>query len=238
MATTDIITGQHVRIAQTAASIGDRIIARLIDYIAIGCYALSMSYLLFATGLVEATPLWSLAIAIPAFFYSVLCEILFHGQTLGKAIRKMRVVNIDGSPPTIGGVLLRWMGLIIDVWMSCAGILVIMATPRRQRLGDLAAGTMVIRMDEYAKWHGALDDFYHLRPDYRPTYREASNLSDAQANIIERTLFAPEGYDETKVDTLATKVSAFLHVVPREKDKAGFLLNVLHDYQYFELTEI
>lgn len=55
-------------------------------------------------------------------------------------------------------------------------------------MGDLAAGTMVIKEKNYRKIHVSLDEFDYLTKDYRPTYPQASDLSLEQINVITRTL--------------------------------------------------
>lgn len=238
MAKTDIVTGQYVRISQTAASVGDRIVARLIDYGVLGLYSLGMLALIGSVGDSVGDgllmPLAMLFFILPTVFYSFWCELLFHGQTLGKRIRHTRVVAIDGSQPSVGQAFMRWMFLLADVWFSCAGIIPIIVSRRHQRFGDMAAGTMVIREDEYERWHSALDDFYWLTPGYKPLYPQAERLSDGQARIIDRTLYAPGGYEPEQVARLAAKVAAFLKITPQE-DAPAFLARVLHDYQYYTL---
>lgn len=240
MSKSDIITGQYVRIEQTAASLGDRIVARLIDFVFLFAYVSSMMQLLKTFG--DLWPEFKGTILVwfvflPAVFYSFLCETFFHGQTLGKRLRHIRVVNVNGSQPTMGALLLRWMCLAIDVWTSGVGIVAIMLTKRRQRLGDLAAATMVIHLDDYKQWHGTLDDFYYLKANYRPVFRQAADLSDGQAHVIERTLYAPDGYDPEQVSKLAAKVRSFLHhdILPSGMTDADYLTTVLRDYQYFEM---
>lgn len=146
MAASDIITGQFVRISQTPASIGDRIIARIIDMIVIVLYMLSVSFMLFGgTSILsflsnEITIVIFFAAYLPAIFYSFLCETFNNGQTLGKRIMKTRVVKADGSTPGMGDFLMRWMLLLVDLHISCIGLIAIICTKRNQRFGDLAAG--------------------------------------------------------------------------------------------------
>lgn len=81
------------------------------------------------------------------FFYAyfVLCERLA-GQTLGKRLLGIRVVGQDGRRPTLGAVVLRNL-LRPPLLLPAAyvvGSIVLLVTPRRQRVGDLLAGTVVI----------------------------------------------------------------------------------------------
>jgi hypothetical protein len=78
-------------------------------------------------------------------------HLLFHrfadGQTPGKMLLSIRVVAIDGYPPTFLALLLRSLIWPIDVVLAFPlpiGLYVIAFSPRRQRLGDLVAGTVVV----------------------------------------------------------------------------------------------
>lgn len=244
MATADIVTGQYVRISQTAASVGDRIVARIIDYVVIFAYSFLMFNLLYNAlmnldfGQYDTAVrvlLYTILVFLPTSMYSLVCETFFHGQSMGKRFRHIRVVSIDGSQPTIGQLTIRWLFLMIDVWVSCIGILPIALSKRHQRFGDMAAGTMVIHEDDYQQWHSALDEFYWLTPDYKPAYTQAERLSDGQANLIDRTLHGGNGNDFDQVERLANKVAQFLNVKPKE-DKVTFLTKILHDYQYYSLN--
>jgi hypothetical protein len=65
------------------------------------------------------------------------------GQTLGKRLMKIRVVRADGRPASMGEIAVRTILRVIDNYL--VGLIVMLATgERRQRIGDLAAGTIVV----------------------------------------------------------------------------------------------
>lgn len=71
------------------------------------------------------------------------------GQTLGKRLMKLRVVSADGSPATMRQIATRTVVRIVDGHII--GLVAMLATgDRRQRLGDLAAGTVVTDADALA----------------------------------------------------------------------------------------
>lgn len=234
MATSDIITGQFVRISQTPASVGDRIIARIIDYIAIILYTISVSFL-FTSYFYTTNSMIIVFFMLPAIFYSFICETFNHGQTLGKYIMKTRVVKADGSTPGVGDFLLRWIFLLIDVHISCIGLLAIICTKKNQRFGDMTAGTMVIKLSEYKKLHVSLDEFDYARRDYTPVYPEAAKLSLGQVDVISKTLYGSETFNAQQAERLSAKIQEMLGIKPKEKNDADFLLTLLHDYQYYAL---
>jgi uncharacterized RDD family membrane protein YckC len=65
------------------------------------------------------------------------------GQTLGKKLMKLRVVRADGRPAGMGEIAVRTILRVVDNYL--VGLIVMLATgERRQRVGDLAAGTIVV----------------------------------------------------------------------------------------------
>jgi uncharacterized RDD family membrane protein YckC len=71
------------------------------------------------------------------------------GRTIGKLICGIRVMREDGSPPGIGRGVLRWVLLIVDDFPyfipMLTGFIVALTNDRRRRVGDMAAGTFVVR---------------------------------------------------------------------------------------------
>ncbi|MDE6171955.1 RDD family protein [uncultured Bacteroides sp.] len=241
MAESTIITGQFVRISQTPASIGERFLALLIDYILIGLYLYSTLALIswFQTSTDFTVTIFLIMIYLPVLLYSFLCEIFNHGQSLGKRLMNIRVVKADGSTPSIGSYLLRWLLFPIDFFFTGGiGILSILLTKNSQRLGDLAAGTMVIKEKNYRKIHVSLDEFDYLTKNYHPTYPQAADLSLEQVNVITRTLQSGKKDRMQRIAQLARKVQELLSVTPREGSLEHFLQTILRDYQYYALEEL
>ncbi len=241
MAESTILTGQFVRISQTPASIGERIIALAIDYALIGFYIFSTVTVLSKLRLPsDFTMIFFLAVIyLPVLFYSFLCEMFNYGQSLGKRLMNIRVVKADGSVPGISSYLLRWLLFPIDGPITGGlGLLVALLTKNSQRMGDLAAGTMVIKEKNYRKIHVSLDEFDYLTQNYRPTYPQAADLSLEQINVISRTLQSGKKDRIQYIAQLTKKVQELLSVTPREDNQEKFLQTVLRDYQYYALEEI
>ena len=100
MAEKSIVTGQYVRIRQTPASVGERMLAQLIDWVIQFAY-LTMWWILSSnTDLYMGTLAIILVVLLPVFFYCPLCEILSGGQTFGKRLVKLRVIMADGTLPS------------------------------------------------------------------------------------------------------------------------------------------
>ena len=119
MAESTIITGQFVRISQTPASLGERMLALLIDYTFLFIYvvglSLTLAYLNVHAFSGFSVFFFFLIIYAPILTYSLLCEIFNRGQSLGKRLLNIRVVKADGSTPSLSSYLLRWLLFPIDL---------------------------------------------------------------------------------------------------------------------------
>jgi len=240
MAEANIITGQYVRIDQTPASIGDRILARLVDYAIITVYCIGIGEIVSALniGNTRSEVLFVLAVYLPAVFYSPLWETFCNGQTPGKRIRKIKVVNKDGTTPAISSFFMRWLLFGIDMFF-CIGVLAILMSRNRQRLGDLAAGTMVIKLDNYHDMQVSLDEFSFLSADYKPVYRQAAELSLNQVDVIQRALASDYGEERTqRINTLYEKIHKMLDIPYDKTPQEKFLYTLIRDYQHFALEEV
>jgi uncharacterized RDD family membrane protein YckC len=82
--------------------------------------------------------------------YSVICEVWFNGQTLGKRALGLRVVNADGTPITWMPSVVRNLLRVVDVVPGVYGVGLASTLIDRhaRRLGDIIAGTLVIHADE------------------------------------------------------------------------------------------
>ncbi|RUL76825.1 RDD family protein [Dyella choica] len=82
--------------------------------------------------------------------YNVICEVWFHGQTIGKRALGLRVVNADGTPITLLPSVVRNLLRVVDALPGIYGVGLIMSIidPSARRIGDIVAGTMVIHAEE------------------------------------------------------------------------------------------
>ena len=241
MTKTGIITSQYVRIDHTPAGVGERIFSRFLDCMIMIVYLIGVTYVLDSSILygIRGYDYGLLVIFIlnmPVIFYSLLWEIFNRGRSPGKMIFGMRVVMQDGTVPTIGAYFLRWMLLLIDFWTQL-GLVIILLNKDNQRLGDLAAGTVVIKERDYHRINVTLDEFYYLSRNYRPIFPQAENLSLEQVNTINEALTRYDDKRLMRISALSAKVREFLKVMPRIDDET-FLRTITRDYQYYALEEI
>src|SRR3954454_5488947 len=141
-----IATPEGVEVELVLAGVGSRFIAGGIDWVIQLCTLLAVAVLLHVAGSVGAAVSAVVFFGI-IFFYDVLFEVLGGGRTPGKRWTGLRVVRSGGHPITFVRSALRNILRLIDVLPGfyAVGMTVIFITPRNQRIGDLAAGTHVVR---------------------------------------------------------------------------------------------
>jgi uncharacterized RDD family membrane protein YckC len=78
--------------------------------------------------------------------YNVVCEVWFHGQTVGKRVLGLRVVSADGTPVTLIPSVIRNLLRVVDMLPGVygVGLITTMIDSSARRIGDIAGGTMVI----------------------------------------------------------------------------------------------
>ena len=163
-----IDTPENVSFTYDIAGIGNRFIGALIDTFIVTCLLVVLNILLFAFLLRDGAPFpisdfdgddlgWLEGLAIALFSllqftifwgYYTLFEFLWTGQTPGKRLVKIRVLRLDGNPIGFVEALLRNLVRPIDFLPSGygLGLVVMFCNQETRRLGDWAAGTVVVRM--------------------------------------------------------------------------------------------
>lgn len=97
--------------------------------------------------------LYLLALFVLAWFYPVLFEVLGNGQTPGKKIMRLRVLNANGTPVTWLASVVRNLLRVVDMmpFLYGFGVLASLADGHGRRIGDRVAGTLVVYADAPAR---------------------------------------------------------------------------------------
>lgn len=149
-----IVTPEAVVLDVETAGYASRILAGLLDLL---IQLTLLFFTLVILGLVffgdESGAITTFAIAsfLVLFGYPIGFETWLRGRTPGKMALGLRAVTTDGAPIQLRDATLRAMGGVVDRLLPPGGVtgaLFVLLTPRHQRLGDLIAGTMVIRDPE------------------------------------------------------------------------------------------
>lgn len=164
--TLSIETPERVPLEFALASIGNRFLAVVIDHFIqfLSIFLIAWFFLAISgtsTGsagesILSEMPKWTVALMVLVLFlvfasYFIFFEWLWNGQTPGKRLLRLRVIREDGRPLTPWEAIARNLmrigdavpGFIIPIYS--VGLIVIFLNNRDQRLGDIFAGTVVIR---------------------------------------------------------------------------------------------
>ena len=236
-----IQTTQNVEIEYQLASVGERVLASLLDLVFMGAYL--MIVVLVAT-LMSAAARENLLIiyllfSLPVFFYDLICEIIFGGRSLGKMIMKIKVVKLDGTPAGLGAYLLRWFFRLVDIGLSSGSIalIVIVGTGRGQRVGDLAAGTTVIKTTQRAHIGDTILGNVRQKPDHIIVFPQVTRLSDNDIAIIKEVmLLCVRTNNMAAIERLAAKTRAVIEV-STSMPPSQFLFNVVQDYNFYNFDK-
>jgi uncharacterized RDD family membrane protein YckC len=251
MATIRVHTTQNVTIEYGIASIGDRIVATLIDYLVLMAWGAACILIVRAlassasstthVNYSDPAALIGAAIAIllgfillaPFLFYNLVCEVFFNGQSLGKKARDIRVIRLDGTAPRLGDYFLRWLLRLIDFGFGSGvvAVIAIAASGKGQRLGDMAAGTTVISLKPQANQLYRLDN--GPAPEgYQVVFPQAAQLTDHDMRLLRQLL--GQGLQQQNYLLLhetALKVKSLLNIQTELGDEP-FLRTIVRDHSH------
>lgn len=232
-----IETTQQVSIDYEVADIGERIFAFILDSIVIGIYLIITLVWMFEVIGGSNAGLFYLLIFLPVALYHLLFEYFWNGQSLGKRALSIKVVRMDGTRPGIGNYLMRWIFRLFEISMTSGmvALCVILFNGKGQRIGDMAAGTTVVKN----RRRTSLDDTMvtDIEDGYEPRFSTAAELTDQDVAIIKEVLNSRYEYDRntflTMLDQTRNKVAGKLGIsVSDETNSRQFLQTILKDYNY------
>lgn len=242
-----INTTQNVNINFIAASVGERILAFVIDIIIKIAYVVVTYQLVFnlfdIDDMVSGMDQWSqiaiyVSFYLPVVFYSLLFETFLDGQTPGKRIIKIKVVKIDGYQASLADYMIRWFFRIIDlnllgpVFGPVVALITIVSSDKNQRLGDMTAGTSVITLKNKVSIDQTILE--ELEEDYVPTYPNVIKLSDNDARIIKETFVrARASKDYATLIKLRKKIVEVIGIKDYNEEDIQFIDVILKDYNYY-----
>ncbi|MGB0886786.1 MAG: RDD family protein [Vicingaceae bacterium] len=237
MESVGINTAQNVAIDYKLASVGDRIVATLLDYIAFFAYFLMIMFIANANNwLTDSAAFWTI-ISLPVLFYDLLCELLMNGQSFGKQILKIKVIKLDGSRPGLGSYLLRWLFRIIDTigFSGVVALITILINGKGQRVGDIAANTVVIKLGKKLSLNDTI--LNKVNNNYQLVFKEVEHLTDKDIHTIKTALNYGLKHNKWElIDKTAEKVIETLNVKTDLKP-IPFLNTIVKDYSHFQFME-
>src|SRR5213596_349489 len=149
----EVETPDHIVLRYDLAGAGNRGFAAVLDFAVASLIVFAALMLLSLVASETGDVLYILGgvevivTLVLIWSYFIVLEWLWNGQTIGKRAFRLRVINEDGSPAQFTAVLIRNLMRLVDFLPALygLGVLVIVLSPKSQRLGDLAAGTYVVR---------------------------------------------------------------------------------------------
>lgn len=243
MSQLSITTTQNVNINFTAASVGARILAHLLDFLVKVAYGIAIYYLVFnLIGLekyMKGMDNWSVMAIIalfylPIMFYTLVQESLMEGQTIGKRIIKIKVIKIDGYQAGFGDYFIRWAMKLVDMAImgGVIGLISLMVSKKVQRLGDMAAGTAVIDLKNNVNINHTI--LREIADSYVPVYPLVIRLSDNDVRIIKETYDTSyRAADFEMIAKLQDKIEKVTGIKSVSANATAFVETVLNDYNYY-----
>ena len=254
-----IETPERVPLHFALASIGNRFIACAIDH-TIQITALTMLVIFFVSiadfsdfgNRVTNAPKWVIALLVIIQFlifdgYFAVFEWVWRGQTPGKRWLKLRVIREDGRPISFFEAMIRNLLRVVDIIFPpfySIGLISVFATDRDQRVGDLVAGTVVVREREaeapaFAEVFASPVSDAALRRTFAPVLFTAdlSSLTEQEITVVENFLRRRWDLRDYPRQWMAWRVAMpILFKLRPQYDLAtftyeGFLEELLHRYR-------
>jgi uncharacterized RDD family membrane protein YckC len=199
-----VVTPANIELEYRLGGVGSRLAAFIIDF------AIQVSLIGLAAGVIllgfdrwvfgNTTPTgMAMGAVLITFFiihsgYFILCEWVMNGQSIGKKIFGLRVIRENGLPLSIGNILVR--GLFrASVDMMYVGLFVILFSKQHKRLGDMAAGTVVVS-EHYVKTPG----LYETPAAVGDTPMFFSEYTPEEQRIVEEWLRRKEALPDGGLD--------------------------------------
>ncbi|MFT3936144.1 MAG: RDD family protein [Chitinophagaceae bacterium] len=264
MSSVQIATPFNLSLDFEIAALHKRIFAYCIDLLIMVIYGWVMGNFVYDSSVSDFTETtgttagWSiLIISVPLLLYAVVCEIAMHGQTVGKKVMDIRVMNLYGGEPSLSQYITRWIfrffewplvfgvvfpkfliiyQLLFMVFPGVAVIIIIAVTPKNQRLGDLAASTVLVK----TRINTSISDTVFQEVDYNNyqlMFPQVMQLSDRDINTIKSVI--SNGYKKSSQDLAirtAERVKSALKI-ETDTDAYIFLDKLLQDYNYLATKE-
>lgn len=260
MSVIQIATPFNIDLEFEIAEFHKRLFAYLLDFTLLIFFFIGMKFLYYGgSDEVSEEVLRShmgidiLTISLPMLLYSLVAEVMLHGQTIGKKLMNIRVISLDGGEPMLSQYLVRWMfkayewpfffgytiltrGSLI-VYIMITGffgiivVIIIAISKKNQRLGDLAANTVVVN----TKSVFTVEDTVFMeiqQANYTAKFPEVLKLSDRDINTIKNVISM--FYKNHNIETCARVAIKVQEVLKIQTDMYAidFLEKLLADYNY------
>lgn len=260
MSSVPISTPFNISLDFEIAPFFKRVLASLLDLLIMILYANAVKFFLSSMIVMEREDRIALDVifvTVPLFLYHLVFEIGFHGQSLGKMATGIRVMSLEGGDPTISQYLLRWFFrvwewplvfsfVLPDFWVilqlfsvGFSGLIVVIiiaVTNKSQRLGDLAANTVVVNSKIQSSIHDTI--FMEVtNKNYEVMFPGVMKLSDRDINTVKTVL--NDLYKTRRYETahrIADRIKTVLKI-DTDLEVDMFLERLIADYNFMATKE-
>jgi uncharacterized RDD family membrane protein YckC len=260
MSTIRVTTNFNIDLEFEAAPFYKRLFAWLLDSVVLIIYVILAIKVMSSyvssedNGTVSA---WYMLLMLPYLTYHLVSEVLMGGQSIGKKIVQIKVVNENGGQPGIGQYVIRWlirtsdyMVIVIVLFAPVAaqtgdadffwkiaipfGLLVtdviLVNSKKQQRLGDLLAHTIVINATQKQSIHDTV--FLEVAQTYVPSFPQVMQLSDRDINALKGILDTARKRNDYDLAHMASeKIRRHLNI-ETSLSPFDFLDILMKDYNY------
>jgi uncharacterized RDD family membrane protein YckC len=256
-----IDTPENIAFAYDIAGIGSRFVAALIDSLLI---VIAEVIVFLVAGLVESqlsiltgsnapasviAALASLLAFVILWGYYMVFEMVWNGQSIGKRAVRLRVVREGGQPITFVSSAIRNLIRIVDFLPSFygVGVIAMFIDPRARRLGDLAAGTLVVR-ERGAMSLESLTSEISVMPMTKPgeaasqpTLPNIDLLHDRDYELVQEFLARRDELGREARARIGSQLASGVQArlgLPQGGDAEQFLQYVAAEYQLLKRTSV
>jgi len=238
-------TTQNVALEYRPASVGERMLAYLIDFLVLVAWMIAVSAAMGVLSGRESLETVGVVVFfcflfLPVLLYDLAMEALFNGQSIGKRALGLRVVMLDGRQPTLSAYLLRWLFRLIETGLpplfGVVPIVAVAVNGKGQRLGDIAAKTTVVKLRPPVTLERVVA-VPRVDPNYVVTFPEAAALTDQDATTLRRALQKGVRRENDYLLAVAAEKVKGVTGITTDQDDAAFLRTLLRDHAHLSLTE-
>ncbi|MDP2292423.1 MAG: RDD family protein [Actinomycetota bacterium] len=243
-----IVTPEAVVLDVETAGVASRVFSGIIDFaiqiamLWIGALVLTIVGAADPSSLNTGT---ALLVALVLMGYPVISETLMRGRTVGKRAMGLRAVTVEGAPIRFRHAMLRMMGGLVDRYLPPLGVtgtLFVMGTSRHQRVGDLIAGTIVIRDPDRtllppAVWFPVPPGLEAFAATINPTAMTDEHYTVVRSFLMRNRELSPDARYSLATDLAGRMAVVLQHEGAKRVHPEAYLLCVISRYQRRKFPE-
>lgn len=234
------MTPEAVLLELPTAGVVTRAFARLVDLVVQVLAAMLLGFLgstLFSVGLSPTLFVIGLSFTV-LLVLPIGIEIIWRGRSPGKAMFGLRVVGADGAPEAPRQAVIRGIVALIDLYLSLGAVAIgtAMFSERSQRSGDMAAGTVVIRVNSTG--FSTVPIAFHPPVGHEAYVAslDVGALRDEEFTLVREFLLRTRELDPQRRAALALELASSVqarirHTLPGSIDPELWLICVASAYQ-------